>query len=193
MPIIKEYPGNWIRSGVQEAGTWEQNASQDGVSDEYSKWKTEDFFMEMDAGTLNNSFRSRAWKDPNSQFEKVIDGTWAPYVLSSPYYAGPQAKFISPDWIISPNYNPSAINNKHDDQPEPYYWSFQTMDDQGATWSPGYNQTLTNLYSVDIVLTPDKDKWTRCVVLETCDDYTKSEGNALPYAHIVSNAVPSAA
>ena len=175
------YPGNWIRSGVQEAGTWEQNASQDGVSDEYSKWKTEDFFMEMDAGTLNNSFRSRAWKDPNSQFEKVIDGTWAPYVLSSPYYAGPQAKFISPDWIISPNYNPSAINNKHDDQPEPYYWSFQTMDDQGATWSPGYNQTLTNLYSVDIVLTPDKDKWTRCVVLETCDDYTKSEGNALPY------------
>jgi hypothetical protein len=28
---------------------------------------------------------------------------------------------------------------------------------------------MINLYSVDIVLTSDKSKWTRCIVLEACD------------------------
>jgi len=169
------YPSNWIRSGVQEAGPWDEaSGTQDGVEDEYSKWKTEDFFMLMKSGTLNASWSSRAWKDPNSQFEKVVGGTWAPYVLSSPYYGGPQAKFISPDWIIKMNTAGTKEVNK-----EPYYWAFQDM--VKTAWSPGYNQTLTNLYSVDIVLTADKNKWTRCVVLESCDDPTLSEGGALPY------------
>ena len=168
------YPGNWIRSGVQEAGPWDDLGGQDGVEDEYSKWKTEDFFQLMEGGTLNSSWSSRAWKDPNSQFEKVLGGTWAPYVLSSPYYGGPQAKFITPDWI-----GPNQVYNDADAVPTPYYWSFQEM--TYPDWSPGYNQTMTNLYSVDVVLTPDKSKWTRCVVLESCDDRTKSEGNALPY------------
>lgn len=169
------YPANWIRSGVQEAGPWDEaSGTQNGVEDEYSKWKTEDFFQLMDKGTLNASWKARAWKDPNSQFEKVVGGTWSPYVLSSPYYGGPQAKFITPDWI-----GPIHSDNQDDGQPTPYYWSFQNM--KKTAWSPGYNQTMTNLYSVDIILTPDKDKWTRCIVLESCDDYTKSEGNALPY------------
>ena len=170
------FPSNWIRSGVQEAGPWDEaSGTQDGVEDEYSKWKTEDFFQLMRGGTLNASWTSRAWKDPNSQFEKVIGGTWAPYVLSSPYYGGPQAKYISPDWIGPVQTAP----DKKDGCPEPYYWAFQDMTKQ--TWSPGYNQTMTNLYSVDIILTPDKSKWTRSIVLESCDDPTKSEGNALPY------------
>ena len=168
------YPGNWIRSGVQEAGPWDDAGGQNGVEDEYSKWKTEDFFQLMRGGTLNASWSSRAWKDPNSQFEKVLGGTWAPYVLSSPYYAGPQAKFISPDWI-----GPKKVGSDNDAAPTPHYWAFQDM--AKTAWSPGYNQTLTNLYSVDIVLTPDKSKWTRCIVLESCDDYSLSEGNALPY------------
>ena len=170
-------PSNWIRSGVQEAGPWDDaSGTQDGVEDEYSKWKTEDFFQLMRSGTLNTNWTSRAWKDPNSQFEKVVGGTWAPYVLSSPYYGGPQAKFISPDWI-----GPHKVGNKDDAVPTPYYWSFQDMTKTAWSHPSGYNQTLTNLYSVDIILTPDKDKWTRCIVLESCDDYTKSEGNALPY------------
>ncbi len=42
----------------------------------------------------------------------------------------------------------------------------------------GYNRTLMNLYSVDVVLTPDKSKWTRAAVLESCDDKVLSEGGA---------------
>jgi len=37
---------------------------------------------------------------------------------------------------------------------------------------------MTNLASVDIILTPDKSKWTRCPVLETCEDKLLSEGGA---------------
>ena len=162
-----DYPGNWIRSGLQEAGQWDNQGGQVGVEDDYSKWKTEDFFQLMPGGTLNSSWTSRAWKDPLSQFEDVIDGTWAPYVLSSPYYGGPQAKFVGPDCRLC------------EEIPSPSYFNFQNM--TTTAWSPGYNQTLTNLYSVDIVLTPDKSKWTRCIVLESCDDPTKSEGGALPY------------
>ena len=46
-----------------------------------------------------------------------------------------------------------------------------------------YNKSLnfndiSKLPSVRIVLTNDTSKWTRCPVLEMCDDYTQSEGNA---------------
>ena len=37
---------------------------------------------------------------------------------------------------------------------------------------------FSNIASVNIVLTPDKSKWTRCPVIETCDDPVLSEGNA---------------
>lgn len=64
----------------------------------------------------------------------------------------------------------------------------------GRTWAPfalasrwenspgfydeaGFNRTLTNLYSVDVVLTPDKSKWTRAMVLEAGDDKVLTQGN----------------
>lgn len=37
---------------------------------------------------------------------------------------------------------------------------------------------LSNLASVDLIITPDKSKWTRCVVIETCDDPTLAQGGA---------------
>ncbi len=177
MDLDGDYPGNWIRSGQQEAGPWDQaNGTQDGVEDEYSKWKTEDFFFLMPKNTLNASWSSRAWKDPLAQFEDVINGTWAPYVLSSPYYGGPQAKYITPD-VRSDS---AGIAENYYHPVTPFYNAFQPISNpSNIDWSPGFNQTMTNLYSVDIVLTPDKDKWTRCIVLESCDDYTKSEGHAL--------------
>ncbi|MBO4654056.1 MAG: hypothetical protein J5644_00740 [Bacteroidales bacterium] len=169
-------PGNWIHSGMQEAGPWDEaSGTQDGVEDEYFKWRTEDFFMLMPRETLNKSWSSRAWKDPNSQFEDVVGGTWAPYVLSSPYYGGPQMKYFSPD--LHPATQPASDPNPEKHTPQA--WSFQNMKLQSE--NPGYNQTMTNLYSVDIVLTPDKDKWTRCVVLESCDDPSLSEGGAYCY------------
>lgn len=161
-----DLPDNWIRAGQQSAGQWEGLSSGTGVQDDYSRWKTEDFFILMGRGTLNDNFSSRAWKDPQSQFENLINKTWAPYVLSSPYYGGPQAKYIVPD----NDYGATT-------EPQPAYYNHTNYN--GVPFNPGFNPTLTNLYSVDVVFTPNKDLWTRCVVLEACDDATQSIGGAL--------------
>jgi hypothetical protein len=42
----------------------------------------------------------------------------------------------------------------------------------------GYSSTMTNVYSVDIVFTDNKDLWTRCVVLEASDSSNAAVGNA---------------
>lgn len=155
------FPSNWIRSGVQAIGPWTDDSAQDGAMDEYEKWKQEDIHIPVN---INDDGRdTRVWKDPNAQFENINNGTWAPYLLSSPYDGGPQAKYVTPD-------DPTV-------EPIPSYFSIHN-------WKinpnhPGYNFTMTNLYSVDIVLTPDKTKWTRCIVLEACDNKNNSVGGAL--------------
>jgi len=89
--------------------------------------------------TYNDYTDGSQFIDPGQYYEKILNGTWAPYRLTS-----------------HEKYNPGI---------------------------PSFKNTLTlnkmsNLYSVDIVFTPDKSKWSRCPVIETCDDPTLSEGNA---------------
>lgn len=161
-----DYPSNWIRSGQQTAGSWEYAEDvQDGVENRYYDWRKEDFFIEMAKGDLNDSWKERGWKDPQGQFESAIDGTWAPYILSSPYDGGPQAKYLTVDDFAS------------ETQPSPAYFTHK-LQLYTPEYCPGYNQTMTNLYSVDVVFTSNKDEWTRCIVLEACEDRTQSIGNA---------------
>ncbi len=155
--IEGDYPSNWIHSGQYSTGKWHDwgdDGGQDGAEDEYGKWRTEDACMIVGAGVLNESEASRAFKDPNQLFENIIGGTWSPYVLSSPYDGGPQARYLIPDDQFYEN-NVS---------PSPSYFTF--TDFSSIPRRAGYNQTMTNLYSVDVVLTPDKSKWTRAIVLE---------------------------
>jgi hypothetical protein len=55
------------------------------------------------------------------------------------------------------------------------------------TMGPAFNKfskqiaTMDNLASVDIVITDDKTKWTRCPVIELCNDSLLSEGRAKMY------------
>jgi len=71
----------------------------------------------------------------------------------------------------------------------------------GGTWAPyaltAYNDqnlmgpainsyskkkaTIANLASVDVVMTPDRTKWTRCVVVEMCWDTNLAQGHAKQY------------
>ncbi|MBO7585638.1 MAG: T9SS type A sorting domain-containing protein [Bacteroidales bacterium] len=165
--IEGDFPANWIHSGQYSTGKWYDWAyhghpdGQDGAEDEYGKWRTEDMCMIVGEGVLNKDETSRAFKDPNQQFEKVINGTWSPYVLSSPYDGGPQAKYLVPDdkLFLEPNGSPTPGA-----QPSPAYFSFS--DFGSVPRRAGYNQTMTNLYSIDVVLTSDKSKWTRALVLE---------------------------
>jgi hypothetical protein len=158
-----DFPNNWIRAGSNNTGIWESNSVQEGADNDYSKWRTEDFFnlyTDQPAGASGPT-KIRAYKDYKGQFEKAVSGTWSPYVLSSPYTGGPQAKYITPDTLLFGGKDQSK-------SPTPSYSEFQNI--SALFRIPGHNMTMTNLYSVDIVMTNDKSKWTRCVVLEACDD-----------------------
>ena len=56
-----------------------------------------------------------------------------------------------------------------------------SVDENGPAWnwSPAISANkLFNIGSIDIVITKDKSKWTRCIVLETCDSAAATIGNA---------------
>jgi len=84
--------------------------------------------------------------DVNEDYEKILGGTWAPYRLVSESDAG--GCFIGP----AIGYN-SGINS-----------TFQTIN------------KFSDIANVDLVITSDTSKWSRCLVLETGDVNTWNEG-----------------
>ena len=142
-------PDNWIRAGRHTATSkWECNSVQSGAECDYSLWRAEDFFNLY----TNQNERTRGFMDYYGQFGNIAGGLWAPYVMSSPYDGGPKARFLTPDVEFGTV------------APTPSYFDFTLI--ATLPQNASYNQTLTNLYSVDIVLTPDQSKWTRALVLE---------------------------
>ncbi|MES2566040.1 MAG: hypothetical protein V4565_04205 [Bacteroidota bacterium] len=94
---------------------------------------------------LNNGAvtTNTVFADENQYFEKILGGTWAPYPL------------VAATKTVAGNST------------------------QAAPGAGGLTNTLGTLYnvfdlralaSVDIVFTKDKNKWTRCLVLEECDE-----------------------
>ena len=111
---------NWIRSGTY--------ADQDSKNNN-------DYDVSSTTGALSMP------KDPTEDFEKIADGTWAPYTLAA--YNG----------LIPAN-------------PAPMFEAAAKVD-----------SVFKKVGSIDIVLTADKSKWTRCPVIEMCKDKNLSEGN----------------
>lgn len=134
-----------------------QNSSQvwlTGLADRDSEtpfnWiRSGNYAKAANDGTQNDYLASSSlgFLDPNQVFEGVLGGTWAPYVLTAS--AKTNSVFAAPGYSAS------------------------TAASGGATST---SQNLTNNYdirglaSIDIVLTKDKSKWTRAIVLEECDD-----------------------
>lgn len=98
--------------------------------------------------------------DPNAEFENVVYGTWAPYRLAS----------ISD---IHPAFASGYMMNAQD---KASYISGSDAFNSSKIRSLVYND-LNNLASVDIVLTNDTSKWTRCPVIEMGTDSTLTEGH----------------
>jgi hypothetical protein len=121
---IPGYPLDWIRSGTYEDG---DNPSQ-------NDWQM---------GTSPDN----PW-DPDEAYEKILNGTWAPYSLA----ASGNSFFIGDPLqsIVGPAYSrDSRLNSPFDE-----------------------------VSSIDIVFTPDKTKWTRAVVLEMSFDSLLAQGKA---------------
>ena len=118
---VPESPLNWIRSGTYKD------------SETTNDWN-------MGSAQVN------PW-DPNSVYEKILSGTWAPYAMTS--YGGGKSGII-PQNEVGPSFSKSSKTNSK----------------------------LENISSIDIVITPDKDKWTRCPVLEAGFYSELAEGNS---------------
>lgn len=123
LPMLPPYPLDWIRSGT---------------------YQSEDNFAANDWNMSAEPFNP--W-DPNSVYEKILLGTWAPYCMTA-----------------------SACKR-----------TGETIENRSG---PAFSKESKNfskfkdVASVDIVLTPDKDKWTRCPVLEAGFYEELAEGNA---------------
>ena len=111
---IPESPTNWIRSGTYKGST---SAFYDWYMGKNQPW------------------------DPNKNFQKIQNGTWAPYCLTAinggELLAGPALSLFSKQY-----------------------------------------DSLYNLSSVDVVITPDKKLWTRCPVVELCPKVQLAQGGA---------------
>ncbi|GGH67204.1 T9SS type A sorting domain-containing protein [Phaeocystidibacter marisrubri] len=88
--------------------------------------------------------------DPKQYFEKMVDGTWAPFYYVSFLGRGTASGYS----IFGMGPSDSIVGNI------------------GARLKPA------NLHSVDIVYTNDKSKWTRVPVLEMGEDPALTQGNA---------------
>lgn len=97
---------------------------------------------QMSNGATGNNL---VFADENQYFENVLGGTWAPYPLVAT--------------------TKTAAGNKTDAAP-----GFPGLTNSTAAIAPVFD--LRALASVDIVFTKDKSKWTRCLVLEECDEPT---------------------
>lgn len=142
-------PYNWILSGTNKTA---------GSEDAYYRKSGDEV---------------QAFYDPNKQYAQILGGTWAPYPLAASFYT------ISPG---SPNPSrifcgPAFSGNawSQDDYFEEVYKGYpstKSTPDQG-------NTDLRKTSSVLVVITRDKSKWTRCVVLEMQEKSRLSENHAL--------------
>ncbi len=103
------------------------------------------------------------YTDPKSTFDNVINGTWGPYCLTAS--SCKSGNFWSTQ--AGPGYN-GKIKYVGDSYNDP------------SKVHPVY------LAGVDVVITSDKSKWSRCIVIEMQDDPNLAQGNAKkfqPRAH----------
>jgi hypothetical protein len=106
-------PRDWIRSGTYQVANEATNPAND---------------YQMPNSPV----------DPNQNFEKIVNGTWAPY--------------------------PLCAATDQDNSGPAFEYKFKLL------------SQINEVYSVDIVLTADKSKWTRSAVIEMCPDPALSEG-----------------
>lgn len=148
LPDIDGHPYyNWIRSG--------NSGKQDGFGG-----RTNDPYLYSYDYARNTASGLESW-DPFENYEKICNRTWGPYKLVSRAVRkadangnGTNSVTYGPGWggFYKGAFPTSSINGNNENR-------------------------IEELASVNIVLTPDKSKWTRCVVLEMCEDSMLSEGN----------------
>ena len=163
---------NWIRSGSQFAvgtvGSFTSRTAKYSVSESYLD---EDYFHAYQKGTGIEARTVEEALDKDQSFENVIYGLWGPYGLTSvqPFHPGfNYTYYMAPDDTLAA----LGINKNVLERKLMVYSSNRALN----------YSVLANLPSVQVVFTADTSKWTRCPVIEMCDDFTQSEGNARKFS-----------
>ena len=101
--------------------------------------------------------------DPFQGLSRVGNGWFVPYVLCD-WALTPTSRMITPGWTpVSATLNSSVVGG--------------TQEPSNA--SSRYAK-LANLPNVDIVLTSDTSKWSRCIVIESASQYYTETANTYP-------------
>lgn len=172
---------NWVRAGAQSTegarsefvtGTTTISLSENYLDEDYYKYFS-------DASNFGRN--TKADIDKYQVFEDVLSGAWAPYSLVSnldfhpgfnlSYYVADQSTFDSL-WALKGSVYTDLIKIE-----KSAVIAKRKMMDNTTNKSLVFSD-VNQLPSVRIVFTSDTTKWTRCPVLEMCDDYTQSEGSA---------------
>lgn len=151
-------PGDLIEGSsisFSDNSNWLTGLKDVNGSNPYNWIRSGQFVDKKDPTQNDYEFAKDAFVDPTGIFSGVVGGTWAPYVLTAS--SKPNTVFAAPAY------------------------GAMTGTVQSATES---HQTLNSFYdiralaSVDVVLTKDKSKWTRSIVLEECDESTANPSGA---------------
>lgn len=93
--------------------------------------------------------------DPNRFFENLVPAEWTQFNINGGTW--------SPMRYAAPTpFHPGVFNSQNDNQPLNVPFRDRAR--------------LDSLKSIDVVITPNKDLWTKCVVLEMCENPTLSQG-----------------
>ncbi|MBQ9417021.1 MAG: hypothetical protein IJU19_00370 [Bacteroidales bacterium] len=167
---------NWIRSGAQfSAGAVSSFTSLTTEVSLSESYLDEDYYKQYQH---QNDQSQTSALDKDQMFEDVVGGLWSPYALVStmPYHPGFNFSYYMPDpdtvaaWsdsLNSNNYNANRVK--------------RSLMDNFHNDAINYSD-LSQLPSVRIVFTADTSKWTRCPVVEMCDDHTQAEGYARKFS-----------
>lgn len=142
----------WL-SFIQDQGNnavtnWIRSGTSKVSSDNAQYRVFDDNWYQQNAGTGNELF-----SDSNEIFESKLNGRWAPYCLTPNYANKAPTNAETPPYV----YGPGFVWRRY-----------------GQQFPPENN--LERLHSVDIVITPDKSKWSRCIVFETGEDEGVNRG-----------------
>lgn len=174
---------NWIRSGAQHSNppssfrglTTEVSLSEPYLDDDYFKERIDRVNSRMQTVSM----------DKDEQYEDIVSGLWSPYGLVStmPYHPGFNFSYYMPSQQLIDSMQALSPGHKGYQEFRPN----KIIAYQRSLMTNFTNQTLNyndmaQLPSVHIVITADTTKWTRCPVVEMCDDYTQAEGQARKFS-----------
>ena len=140
----------WLSGVPDQDGSSPRNWIRSGTAEESQDYAS--YGSKCDDPYIYNDF---VGVDDAEVYEKVIEGVWAPYRLVAAGDCAHQPVTAGGDWADNSYEVPQVAP---DDNAQ---MTLATTRDQSD---------LKYLPSVDVVITSDKSKWTRCPVLETQDN-----------------------